>query len=439
MSRGSSFSIANQKGERIAIVAGLRTPFLRQLTEFTHVPAVELGKLLVAELLERTEINPNFIEQLVFGQVIQMPNAPNIAREIVLGTQLPPKTDAYSLTRACTTSFQTIANLADSITLGHVNVGIAGGADSASVLPIGLSPSFSTLLLKLAKVKKSREKFALLNSLKLRDLLPKAPAIVEYSTGVSMGETAEQMAKSYGILRKEQDAFAHRSHQLASKAWQAGFMANEVMTVFPFPYRCFSSKDNTIRPHSDLDSYAKLPPVFDKKQGTVTAANSSPLTDGAAALLMMSEGKAKALGYSPLGYLHHYAFSAAGVSKDMLMGPVYASAKVLQKAGMSLTDMRLIDMHEAFSAQVLANLKVFDSTKFATERLGLKKALGQVEMDKFNQLGGSIAYGHPFAATGARMVLQSLNALKRCGGGLALTTACAAGGLGAAMILEVDG
>lgn len=439
MSIGSSFVLTNQKGERIAIVAGLRTPFLRQLTEFTHVPAVELGKLVVAELLERTEINPRYIEQVVFGQVIQMPNAPNIAREIVLGTQLPEKTDAYSLTRACTTSFQAIANLADSIALGHVNVGIAGGADSASVLPIGMSPFFNTFLLKLAKAKKTSDRLTLLKSLNFKDLLPKPPAIAEYSTGVSMGETAEQMAKSHGISRKEQDAFAHRSHQLAEKAWQTGFMANEVMTAFPFPYRNFSSKDNTIRPHSDLNSYAKLPPIFDKKHGTVTAANSSPLTDGAAALLLMPEGKAKALGYTPLGYLHNYAFSAADVSKDMLMGPLYASAKVLQKARMNLADMRFIDMHEAFSAQVLANLKMFDSDLFAREKLGLKKALGQVDMDKFNQLGGSIAYGHPFAATGARMVLQSLNALKRSGGGFALTTACAAGGLGAAMILEVDG
>ncbi len=439
MSIGSSFFLTNQKGERIAIVAGLRTPFLRQLTEFTHVPAVELGKLLVAELIERSEINPHHIEQLIFGQVIQMPSAPNIAREIVLGTQLSPKTDAYSLTRACTTSFQAIANLADSIALGNVSVGIAGGADSASVLPIGMSPFFSTFLLKLAKAKNVKDKLALVNSLRFKELLPKLPAIAEYSTGMSMGEAAEQMAKSHGISRKEQDAFAHRSHQLASSAWQAGFMANEVMAAFPFPYHCFSNKDNTFRPHSDLDSYAKLSPVFDKKQGTVTAANSSPLTDGAAALLLMPEGKAKAMGYNPLGYLHNYAFSAAEVSKDMLMGPVYASAKVLQKARMSLADMSLIDIHEAFSAQVLANLKMFDSAQFAKEKLGLKKALGPVDMNKFNQLGGSIAYGHPFAATGARMVLQSLNALKRCGGGFALTTTCAAGGLGAAMILEVDG
>ncbi|MGJ7094892.1 acetyl-CoA C-acyltransferase FadI [Vibrio hannami] len=430
--------VKTRSGERIAVVAGLRTPFARQSTEFGQVPAVDLGKMVVSELLARTEVDPALIEQVVYGQVIQMPAAPNIAREIVLGTGMNINTDAYSVTRACATSFQSAVNVTESIMAGNIDIGIAGGADSTSVLPITVSRKLASSLLALSKAKTLGQKLKIARKLSLRDLAPVPPAVAEYSTGLTMGQTAEQMAKSYGITRQEQDELAHRSHSNASKAWKEGLVRDEVMTAFPEPYTKWIGEDNNIRHDSQLESYAKLRPAFDRKFGTVTAANSTPLTDGAAAVMLMREGRAKELGLDVLGYIRSYAFSAIQVEYDLLMGPSYATPMALDRAGIELSDLDLIEMHEAFAAQTLANVKMFASDKFAQEQLGRSKAIGEIDMDKFNVLGSSIAYGHPFAATGARMMVQTLRELKRRGGGLALNTACAAGGLGAAMVLEVE-
>ncbi len=430
--------LTTRQGDRIAVVSGIRTPFAKQSTAFSTTPAVDLGKLAVKALMDKTDIDPKLIDQVVFGQVVQMPEAPNIAREIVLGTGMNIGTDAYSVTRACATSFQTTANVVESIMAGTIDIGIAGGADSSSVLPIGVSKKLASTLLALSKTKTVYQKLSLLRTLSLKDIAPVPPAVAEYSTGISMGQTAEQMAKSHGITREEQDALAHRSHTLAAKAWKDGLIQDEVMTAFPEPYTAWLDHDNNIRHDSDLASYAKLRPAFDHKYGSVTAANSTPLTDGGAALLLMSEKRAKELGYEPLGYIRSFAFSAIDVHHDMLMGPSYATPMALDKAGISLSDLTLIDMHEAFAAQTLSNVKMFASNKFAKEYLGRDKAIGEIDMEKFNVLGGSIAYGHPFAATGARMIIQTLRELKRRGGGLGLNTACAAGGLGAAMVLEVE-
>ncbi len=425
-------------GERIAIVAGLRTPFAKQATAFHGVPAVDLGKLVVNELLKKHDVDPALIEQLVFGQVVQMPEAPNIAREIVLGTGMNVHTDAYSVSRACATSFQSTVNIAESIMAGMIDVGVAGGADSSSVAPIGVSKKFARTLLDLSKAKTFGQKFSLIKGLSFKDILPVPPAVAEYSTGLSMGQTAEQMAKTHGITREAQDELAHRSHTLATKSWQEGKLADEVMAAHVEPYKSFIEKDNCIRENSELAGYAKLRPVFDRKHGTVTAANSTALTDGASAVLIMREGRAKELGYQPLGYIRSYGFAAIDVWQDMLMGPSYATPIALKRAGMELKDLDLIEMHEAFAAQALANMKMFASDKFAKENLGRDKAIGEIDMNKFNVMGGSLAYGHPFAATGTRLIVQTLNELKRRGGGVGLTTACAAGGLGAAMIVETD-
>ncbi|EIW90392.1 3-ketoacyl-CoA thiolase [Alishewanella agri BL06] len=431
-------NLRTRDGERIAIVSGLRTPFAKQATEFHGVSALDLGKLVVNELLIRAELDPALVEQVVYGQVVQMPEAPNIAREIVLGTGMQVHTDAFSVTRACATSFQSVVSVAESMLAGVTQIAIAGGADSSSVLPIGVSKKLARALVDVNKAKTLGQKLAIFRRLGLKDLLPVPPAVAEYSTGLSMGDTAEQMAKSHGISRAAQDELAHRSHTLAAAAWQAGKLADEVMTAYVEPYSRYLKIDNNIRMESKLDSYAKLKPVFDRVHGSVTAANSTPLTDGASAVLMMTEGRAKALGYTPLGYLRSYAFSAIGVHEDMLMGPSYATPIALDRAGMKLSDLTLIEMHEAFAAQALANMKMFGSRKFAEEKLGRSEAIGEIDMDKFNVNGGSLAYGHPFAATGTRLIVQTLNELKRRGGGIGLTTACAAGGLGAAMIVETE-
>ncbi|MRX28507.1 acetyl-CoA C-acyltransferase FadI [Kangiella sp. HZ709] len=427
------------KQDRVAIVSGLRTPFAKQATHYRGVNAIELGKMVVNELITKTELDPDLIERVVFGQVVVLPEAPNIAREIVLGTPMNVRTDAYSISRACATSFQTIASLADSIMLGDVSVGIAGGADSSSVVPIGVSKKLSLALVDLQKARTFGQKLAILKKLRPGDLLPVPPAIKEYSTGLSMGQNAEQMARDRGITREEQDALAHRSHSLAAKAWESGLLNDEVMTAHVPPYTKEPlSQDNIVRFNSTLEGYAKLRPAFDKKYGTLTAANSTPLSDGASAVVLMSESKAKALGYKPLGYIKSYAFSANQADHDMLMGPSYATPLALKKAKMKLKDLDLIEMHEAFAAQALSNVQAFGSTQFAKDKLGQRTKIGDIDMDKFNVNGGSLAYGHPFAATGARLITQTLNELKRRGGGVGLTTACAAGGLGAAMIVEVD-
>jgi len=428
--------LVTREGDRIALVDGLRTPFAKQATAYHGIPAVDLGKMVVSELLAKSGIDPKVIDQLVFGQVVQMPEAPNIAREIVLGTGMNVSTDAYSVSRACATSFQAVANVAESILSGTVSVGIAGGADSSSVLPIGVSKRLARTLVDVNKARTLSQRLSLFSKLKLRDLMPVPPAVAEYSTGLRMGDTAEQMAKSHGITRQQQDELAHRSHTLAALAWEQGYLNSQVMAAQIPPYREVLQKDNNIRLNSEIGQYAKLRPAFDRKHGTVTAATSTPLTDGAAAVLMMSESRARELGLQPLGYLKSFAFAAIDVWEDMLLGPAYATPIALDRAGLTFADLDLIDMHEAFAAQTLANIKMLGSEQFAREKLGRSEAVGEIDWDKFNVLGGSLAYGHPFAATGARMITQTLHELRRRGGKYGLTTACAAGGLGAAMILE---
>ncbi len=426
------------KQDRVAIVAGLRTPFARQLTHFKQSNAIDLGKMVVCEMLTRAEIDLSLIDRLVFGQVLIQPEAPNIAREIVLGTGMNVNTDTYSVSRACATSFQSAVSIAESIMAGSISVGVAGGADTSSVVPIGASKNLSAILVRLSKAKTLTQRLKLIAKLRPRDFAPVAPSVKEYSTGLTMGQNAEQMARDHGISREAQDELAHRSHTLAAQAWEAGHLNEEVMHAYVAPFEQTLTRDNTVRFDSQLAGYAKLRPAFDKPHGTITAANSTGLTDGAAALLLMSEKRAKELGYEPMGYIKSYAFSAIDATHDMLMGPSYATPVALDRAKLKLSDLTLIDMHEAFAAQTLCNLQAFASKKFAKEKLNRASAIGEVDMDIFNVQGGSLAFGHPFAATGARMITQTLRELKRRGGGLALNTACAAGGLGAAMILEVE-
>jgi acetyl-CoA acyltransferase len=251
-----------------------------------------------------------------------------------------------------------------------------------------------------------------------------------------MGDIAEQMAKTHRISREEQDRFTLRSHQLAQQAGDAGKLDGEVMRAFIPPFKGCIERDNNIRADSSLEQLAKLKPAFDRKHGTVTAANSTPLTDGASSLILMKESRARKLGFEPLGFVRAYAFAALDPFNDGLMGPSYATPMALDRAGIALSDLTLIDIHEAFAAQTLANLKNWPSRQFAKDQLGRDEPIGEVDMDKVNVLGGSLAYGHPFAATGGRMIMQTLNELRRRGGGLGLATACAAGGLGAALVLE---
>jgi acetyl-CoA acyltransferase len=428
--------MGKSNGDRVAIVAGVRTPFAKQGTAFKQLTALDLGKLAVAELLSRTALKPNEIDQVVYGQVIPSVSVSNIAREIVLGIDLPRTIEAYSVSRACTTSYQSTVNVAESIMAGVIDVGIAGGADSASDIPMAASKRLADALLAASRARGTLAKLGALRGLSARDLVPIPPSLKEYSTGLTMGESAEKMAKENGISRRAQDEFAHRSHTLAAQAWADGRMARDVMTTYVPPKFEPFVEDNLVRKDSTLDAYAKLKPVFDRKFGTITAGNSSPLTDGASALLVMRESKAKSLGYEPLGYVKSYAFAAVDPSEQLLMAPAYAAPRALDRAGLKLKNMDLVDLHEAFAAQVLSNVQAFESDTFAREKLGRDKKLGTLDWERVNVLGGSIALGHPFAATGARQILHTLRELRRRGGEFALCTACAAGGLGAAMVLE---
>jgi acetyl-CoA acyltransferase len=425
--------------DRVAIVAGLRTPFARQGGYLKHLSAIELGMGVVSELLARTEIDVKLVERVVYGQVMILPEAPNIAREIVLGTALNVSTDAYSVSRACATSFQSTINIAEAIMAGDIEIGISGGADSTSVLPVQVSRELANALVMSSRVKGWKDKLRLFSKIRPRHLVPVPPGAVEYSTNLRMGDSGEQMARDHGISRRAQDEFALRSHQLAHKAWEEGKLDDEVMHFNAPPFRDTLVRDENIRADSTLESLAKLRPAFDRKYGTVTAANSTPLTDGASALLIMKESRAKALGYEPLGYIKSYAFTANHVKQDLLIGPAYATPIALDRAGLTFNDLTLVDIHEAFAAQTLSVLQAWESRTFAEEKLNRSQPVaGNLDWDKLNVLGGSLAYGHPFAATGGRMITQTLRELKRRGGGFALTTACAAGGLAAAVILEAE-
>lgn len=430
--------MGKKNGRRVAIVAGLRTPFVKMGSAYKDLSALDLGEQVVTELLQRSGVAVSEVQQVVYGQVVPSLTGPNIAREIVLATGMPRDIEAYSVSRACATSYQSTVNVAESIMAGAIDCGISGGADSASDVPIAVSKKLAEALIAASRARSLGERLKAFSGLKPKDLVPVPPALKEMSTGLTMGESAEKMAKENHISRAAQDELAHRSHSLAAAAWADGRFEKEVMHVFVPPKYQACSEDNLVRKDSTIESYQKLRPAFDRKHGTITAGNSSPLTDGASALLLMSEEKAKAGGFDVLGFIRSYAFAALDPAGQMLMGPSYATPLALERAGLKLKDLDLVDMHEAFAAQVLSNTQAFESDTFAKEHLGREKKIGEVDWDKFNVMGGSISLGHPFAATGARQITQTLNELRRRGGELALCTACAAGGLGAAMILEAE-
>jgi acetyl-CoA acyltransferase len=421
---------------RVAIIGGLRTPFVKANTVFNDLTALDLGRIVVQELVQRYDLPQDEIDQVVFGQVVPSLTASSIAREVVLLAGLPKKIETHTTMRACATSVQAAVDVANAIALGQADVGIAGGTESMSDPPIFTSRPLAHALVSASKAKNLAARVKPFQRLKAKDLVPVPPAIAEYTTGLSMGDSAEKMAKENGITRREQDEISLASHLNAARAWKQGYFKDEVMAVPVGPkFKEVASTDNIVRADTTLEALSALKPVFDRRYGTVTAGNASPLTDGAAALILMSEEKAKALGYEPLGFIRSFAFAATDPGDQLLQGPAYAAPIALDRARLTLKDMDLIDMHEAFAAQVASNIQAFESKAFA-EKLGRKAPLGEVDRAKLNVNGGSISLGHPFAATGARILHQSLRELKRRGLGKALVTVCAQGGQGAAVVLE---
>ena len=422
-------------GRRVAIVAGVRTPFARSGTVLKSLSAIELGRLCVAELLQRTDLPGNEVDALVFGTVVPSVVAPNIAREVSLIPHLPKGVQAHSVSRACASANQAITDGADQILLGHVDVVVAGGAESLSHVPILHSEGFANALVAASRAKTLGTRVAALARIRPRDLVPVTPAIAEPTTGETMGESAEKMAKINGISRDEQDQLALRSHRLAHAGTVDGRLTAEIGPLWPSPGFAPVSTDNGIREDTSIEQLAALRPVFDRRYGSVTAGNASPLTDGAAAVLLMSEEKAAALGYEPLGIIRSYAYAALDPGEQLLMAPVLAAPVALRRAGLTLRDIDLVEMHEAFAAQVLSNLRAFESQAWA-ERAGFPSPVGEVDRARLNVMGGSIAIGHPFGATGARITTTLVNELARRDGTFGLMTVCAAGGMGFAMVVE---
>ncbi len=427
---------SSRPGRRVAIVAGVRTPFVKSGTAFRDLTAVTLARHAARELLFRSEIDGREVDEVIFSQVVPSVLAPNVAREVSLLPQLLPSVPAYTLNRACASSAQAISNAADQIALGHADTILAGGVETLSDIPILHSRRFSRVLVDASKARSLGARVAAFGRTRPRDLVPVTPAIAEPSTGESMGQSAEKMAKENGISREAQDELALRSHQRAAAATADGRLPAEMAPWFggagmdqPI------ASDNGIRGDTSLEALAALRPVFDRKYGSVTAGNASPLTDGAAAVLLMAEEKARALGYPPLAYLRSYAVAAVDPGWQLLMGPVYAVPKALERADLAWSDIGLFEIHEAFAAQVLSNVQAWGSQAWA-DRLGLSGPVGEVDWERTNVMGGSIAIGHPFAATGARLVTTLANEMRRRDVQYGLISICAQGGMGYAMVLE---
>jgi acetyl-CoA acyltransferase len=428
----------SRPGRRVAIVAGLRTPFAKSGTVFRDVSATALARHAARELLVRSELDGREVDEVIFGQVVSSVRAPNVAREVSLLPQLLPSVPAYTLNRACASAAQAITNAADQIALGHADTILAGGVESLSDIPVLHSRRFSQILVDAGKARSAGRRVRALARTRPRDLVPVTPAVAEPSTGETMGQSAEKMAKENGITREAQDRLALMSHERAAEATADGRLPAEIAPWFGGrDMDQIVTADNGIRSDTSLEALAALRPVFDRRYGSVTAGNSSPLTDGAAAVLLMAEEKAAALGYEPLAFIRSYAVAAVDPGWQLLMGPVYAVPRALERAGIAWAELGLVEIHEAFAAQVLSNVQAWDSEAWA-ERLGLAAPVGRVDWECTNVMGGSIAIGHPFGATGARLVTTLATEMRRRDVQFGLVSICAQGGMGYAVVLERD-
>ncbi len=434
---GRGVSAGGRIGRRVAVMGGCRTPFARSNSVFQELTAIDLGTLAVRELLNRTEVEGSDIDEVVFGTVVHSVQAPNIAREVSLRAGISPKVPSFTVSRACASSNQAITSAVEMIALGQGDVVVAGGAESLTDIPIMVSKPLRDRLVAASKARSLGARVKAFAGFRLGELAPMTPAIAEPSTGETMGESAERMAKENGISREEQDRWALRSHQRAAEGTADGRLTAEIAPVYlPPDYDEVVETDNGIRTDTSLEKLAGLRPAFDRKYGSVTAGNASPLTDGGSAVLMMSEERAKAEGREPLGYVRSWAYAALAPSDQLLQGPAYAVPMALDRAGLTMDDIDLWEMHEAFASQVLSNLQWLDSDTFAREKLGRSKKVGILPEDRINVMGGSLAIGHPFGATGGRLTVTLLNEMRRRDAQFGLISVCAAGALGFAMVVE---
>lgn len=428
--------LSPRPGRRAVVVAGTRTPFAKAGSVLADATAPELARHCTRELLYRTELAGNEVDEVIYGQVVASPLVGNVAREIALLPQMPRTVPGYTLNRACASGAQAICNAADQIMAGHADVILAGGVETLSDVPILHTRRFAQILVSASKARSLGARLGAFAQVRPKDLKPVSPAIAEPSTGESMGQSAEKMAKENGITREAQDELALMSHQRAAAATADGRLTADIVPWFGGRgMDQVVASDNLIRADTTLDALSKLKPVFDRRYGSVTAGNSSPLTDGAATVLMMSEEKAHSLGYRPQVAVRSYAVAAVDPGWQLLMGPAYAVPMALKRAGLTWQHLGVIEIHEAFASQVLSNVQAWGSASWA-KRLGLPGPVGDVDWDRTNVMGGSIAVGHPFAATGARITMMLSGEMIRRDVQFGLISICAQGGMGYAMVLE---
>ncbi|MBX7151702.1 thiolase family protein [bacterium] len=425
--------------KNVVIIDGVRTPYIKAGTLFNKLTAVDLGKLTIHELLARTNMSADQIDEVIVGNIAQPPEATNVARIIALESGIPKNIPAFTVQRNCASGMQAVADAYLRISSGMADVIIAGGVESMSNIPLLFAQTFTDKFAEFYKARSFGQKLGALSKLKLRDLKPVIGlqlGLTDGYCGLNMGETAEVLAKEYGVSRQEQDEFAVMSHQRATKATDDGILKQEIAPVYlPPSYKNVVDEDNGIRKNQNMEALAKLRPVFDRRFGTVTAGNSSQITDGAAFVLVMSEEKAKALGYDILGYIRGFGF--AGLDPERMgLGPVFSTPIALKRAGLAMKDIQLVEMNEAFAAQVIANERCFASKKFANEKLDLSEPLGEIGRERLNVNGGAIALGHPVGSSATRLIVTLLKEMKRRQLQFGLATLCIGGGQGGAMVLE---
>jgi acetyl-CoA C-acetyltransferase len=422
---------------RVAIIGGARIPFARANGAYNDANNQDMLSAAMRALVERYGLKGERVGEVAAGAVIKHSRDWNLARESTLGSGLHPETPAYDLQRACGTSLSAVAQLANRIDRGEIDCAIAGGADSSSDVPLTYSRNLQRTVLSLSRGKSWTDKLRTIGDLRPWDLAPAHPGVGEPRTGLSMGQHCEEMAKEWQISRKEQDELALASHKNAAAAWLSGFFADWVFEFHGL------KRDNNVRGDTSMEKLASLRTAFDPSPaGTLTAGNSSPLTDGSACVLLASEEWARSRGLEPLAYFTHAGTAAvdfvgmAGPKEGMLMAPAYAVPRMLDRARLRLQDFDIYEIHEAFAAQVLCTLKGWESEDYCRNRLGRSEALGSIERARLNPKGSSVALGHPFAATGARIVTTAAKQLAARGSGRALISICAAGGMGVTAIVE---
>ena len=423
----------------VVLVEGVRTPFAKAGTALKDVPAHELGRLAVKELLARTGFDPAQVDEVILGNCGTPADAANIARVSALEAGIPKSVPAYTVHRNCASGIESIVDAAQRIASGSATAVIAGGTESMSNYPLMMSRGLTKAFEHSARGRDPLGRLAPFTRLRWADLAPRiaiAEGLTDPVSELNMGQTAELLAREFSISRERQDQFALESHQKTVAALDAGRLSEETMTVYPPPEFKPVAQDVGPRREQTLESLAKLKPFFDRRHGTVTVGNSCPITDGGAAMLVMDEEAARAEGYKPLGRLRAVAF--AGLEPERMgLGPVFATPLALDCAGLTMADMALIELNEAFAAQVIANLIAFESDQFAREKLGRTQGpVGAIDPAKLNVNGGAIALGHPVGVSGTRLLLTLLKELRRRGGGFGLATLCVGGGQGAAVVVE---